>query len=226
MTIPFNTIPYFLGSIATLVVGIKSLQNYRKLKTPLSRHFTVSGFLAAAGLGLYSVPFYLTNNPEILKVCLILGRLFLDMVGYWQIYLVWYLTGLRRYPLRYLVVPIVLIAAIGFINQTLYFYNNPVGVIDGLAVYKFAEPAKYIHMFSLLIVFVAGIIIGINALEQTKLRAKIRLLSIAILYVFASLADIYNTLFLQGSSNSWIVLIGFVIAAGVFLSTTLIFSRK
>lgn len=226
MAIPTNTIPYFLGSIATLVVGIKSLQIYQKIKGPLSKHFAISGFLAAIGLGLYSVPFYLTNDPKILKICIIFGRLFVDIVGYWQFYLIWYLTSLKKYKLRYFVIPLFIVAVIGFINQAIYFYNNPAGVIDGLAVYRFTELAGYIHLLALLIVFIAGIIISINAFKQTELRAKIRLLSIAILYIFASLADIYNTIFLQGSSNSWVVLVGFIIAAGVFLITSLIFSRK
>lgn len=226
MNIPSNTIPYLLGSIATLVIGIKSLQNYRRLKTPLSRHFAFSGFLAAAGLGLYSIPFYFTSNPDVLRISVTMGRLCLDIVGYWQIYLIWYLTGLRRFPLRYIVVPIVLIGIVGFVDQALYFQTSPVGIIDGLAVYKFSDFAKYVHMISLMIVFVAGVIIGINAFEQKQLRSRIRLLSISILYVFASMADSYNTLFLQGLNNSWIVLAGFIIAAGVFLSTTLIFSRN
>lgn len=226
MNIPSNTIPYLLGSIATLVIGIKSLQNYQKLKTPLSRHFAFSGFLSAAGLGLYSIPFYLTSNPDVLRISVTLARLCLDIVGYWQVYLIWYLTGLRRFPLRYLIVPIGLIGVVGFVDQAFYYQTNPVGIVDGLAVYKFSDFAKYIHMISLMIVFVAGLVIGINAFQQKDLRSRVRLLSISILYVFASMADSYNTLFLQGLNNSWIVLVGFVIASGVFLSTTLIFNKK
>lgn len=225
MPIPANTIPFLIGSVATLVVGIKSLQTYKRLKTPLSRHFAFTGFLAAAGLGLNSIPFYLTSNEDVLRICLILGRLLLDLVGYWQIYLIWYLTWLRKYPLSYFVVPLVILGLIGFIDQVMYFQNNPVGVVDGMALYRFSELAKYTHIISLTIVFVAGVVIGINALQQKQLRARVRLLSVSILYIFASMAIIY-TMYLQGYNISRIFLLGSIIAAGVFLSTTLIFRNR
>lgn len=225
MPIPANTIPFLIGSIVTLVVGIKSLQTYKKLKMPLSRHFAFTGFLAAAGLGINSIPFYFTSNPEVLRVTLTIGRLFLDLVGYWQIYLIWYLTWLRKYPLRYFVVPLALLGIIGFVDQAVYFMNSPVGVVDGMALYRFSELAKYIHIISLTIVFVAGVVIGINAFQQKQLRARVRLMSVCILYIFASMAIIY-TMYLQGYNISWIFLLGSIIAAGVFLSTTLIFRNR
>ncbi len=65
-----------------------------------------------------------------------------------------------------------------------------------------------------------------NAFEQTENRSKLRLFSVGLLYVAASLSDLYNTLFLAGQNNSWIVLIGFVIASGVFLFTTLLLFKR
>lgn len=225
MSIPPNTIPFLIGTVVTIVVGIKSLQNYHRLHTPLSRHFAFTGFLAAAGLGFNSIPFYLTNNPDVLRICLTLGRLFLDLVGYWQIYLIWYLTWLRKYPLRYFVIPLTLLGIIGFVDQALYFQNNPIGLVDGLVLYKFSDLSRYIHIVSLMIVFVAGVVIGINAFQQTKIRPKVRLLSVSILYIFASMAITY-TMYLQGYNISRIFLLGSIIAAGVFLSTTLIFRNR
>lgn len=226
MIIPSNTIPYFLGSIASLVFGIKSTQSYLKLKSPLSKHFAISGYLAALGLGLYSVPFYLTSNPDILKMCMIMGKLFIDLAAYWQIYLIWYLTELKKFPLMYFIVPLVMIGSVGYFQQVIHIQNSAVGVVDGVAIYPLAGFYRYTHIFSLLIVFVAGVILATKAFEQTETRSRMRLLSISTLYIFASLADIYSAVFLKGLNDSWVVLVGFVIATGVFLLATIILTKK
>ncbi len=225
MSIPPNTIPFFIGSIVTLIVGIKSLQSYHKLKTPLIRHFAITGFLAAAGLGFNSIPFYLSNNPDVLRICLTLGRFFLDMVGYWQFYLIWYLTWLRKYPLWYFVMPLTILGIIGFVDQAIFYLNNPFIINDGLVLYKFSDFSRYIRIVSLMIVFVAGIVIGINALEQSKKSSRVRLMSISVLYIFASIAIIY-TVYLQAFSNSWVFLMGSIIAAGIFFTNPFIIKKK
>lgn len=225
-TLPVNAIPYVFAAIATLVVGIRSTQNYRKLHSSLSLHFAISGFLASAGLFLYALPFLLTSNQQILKVCLLVGRAVLDAVAYWQIYLLWYLTYLKKYSLKFFVWPLAVIGVVGYITQVFYIINSNVGLSNNLATYSYSEITIYTHSLSLIIVFFAGLILAKQSSVQTKLRAKIRLLSIAILYLFASAADLYSTLFLNGSNNSWVVFLGFFIAAGVFLLTTLIYSKK
>ncbi len=225
-TIPTTSVAYFIAAIATFVVGVRSTQNYNKFHSVLSRHFAISGFLASVGLFLYSVPFVFTNNPEVLKFFVVLGRMALDAVAIWQIFLIWYLTGLKKYKLRYFVWPLVLIGVIGYFAQVMFIINNNFSSSIGQTYYSFAPLAVYIHALSLSIVFIAGLILAHQSALQQELRAKVRLLSIAILYIFASAADMYNTVVLNGSNSSPIVLIGFLIAGGVFLITTILFSKK
>lgn len=224
--VPTNIIPYFLAALATLVVGIRSTQNYRRLGSPLSRHFAVSGFLASAGLFLYSVPFVVVDNQAFLRTTIILGRLCLDIVAYYQIYLIWYLTSLRKIRLRWLVLPLIAIAVPGFITQAYHFAHSFVGIQNGEAIYSLNQFAVVTHAFSLLIVFLAGVVLAKSAVLQKDFRGKIRLFSVALLYMAAAASDMYNVLALQGLNNSWIVYLGFAIASGGFLITTLFFLRS
>lgn len=224
--LPTVTISYFLAAVATLVVGIRSTQNYRKIHSALSRHFAISGFLASFGLFLYSIPFIFVSSPEVLKICILIGRIALDVVAIWQVYLIWYLTGLKKYPLRYFVVPLVIIGILGYFAQAGFLVEAQVSQSGNVTFYTFGPLAVYTHAFCLAVVFVAGLILARQAMLQKQLRAKIRLMSIAILYTFAAAADMYNSVFLRGTNNSWVVMVGFLIAAGVFLLTTIIFSRK
>ncbi len=224
--IPLNIVPYMLGALATLVVGVRSTQKYKQLHTPLLRHFAISGFLAAAGMALLSVSYLLPINEVTLKILLILGRACLDAVAYLQIYLIWYLTPLKRYSIWWLVAILLPIALVGYYYQVNAYLYEFTGIINNQVVFTVPKITAYIHAFALLIVFCAGLVLFKNAFEQTDNRSKLRLFSVGLLYVAASLSDLYNTLFLAGQSNSWIVLIGFAIASGVFLLTTaLLFNR-
>lgn len=215
-----------LGALATLVVGIRSTQKYKQLHTPLLRHFAISGFLACAGMALLSVSYLLPINQATLKFLLIIGRACLDMVAYLQVYLIWYLTPLKKYSIWWLVVSLVPIAMVGYYFQVNAFIYDFTGIINNQVVFTVPKPTTYTHAFSLLIVFCAGLVLFKNAFEQTDNRSKLRLFSVGLLYVAASLSDLYNTIFLAGQSNSWIVLIGFAIASGVFLFTTLLLFKR
>lgn len=190
-----NTLPYILAGIATLVVGIRSTQNYRKLKLPLSRHFAISGFLASTGLFLYSIPFLITSDTAALQICIIIGRAALDIVAYLQFYLIWYLTSLKQYSLKWFVLPLVIIGFAGFILQLQHIFTSFTGVENGVAVYTYHNLYRPLHLFSLLIVFVAGVVLARVAFMQKQWRGRIRLLSIAILYIVAASADMYSTVF-------------------------------
>lgn len=219
--VPINVTSYFLASIATLVVGIRSTQNYRKIRSPLSRHFAISGFLASTGLFLYSVPFMIGLSGNELRAPLVIGRLCLDIVGYIQIYLIWYLTNLRKVRFIWVVIPTAVMAMIGYGLQVNYIYNVHLGIVDGRATTEFAPVAVYFHAVALLIVFCAGIILAKHAFAQNDTRGKVRLFSVALLYIAASASDFYGAIFLRGTYNSWVVLIGFVIASSGFLLSTL-----
>lgn len=224
--IPLNTIPYMLGALATLVVGIISTQKYKQLHTPLLRHFAISGFLACAGMALLSISFLLPISQSTLKLLLILGRACLDIVAYLQIYLIWYLTPLKKYSIWWLVSPLVLVALAGFYFQVNAYIYDFTGIINNQAVFTVPMFTTYTHAISLLIVFCAGLVLFKNAFGQSNGRSKLRLFSVGLLYVAASLSDLYNTFFLAGQGNSWIVLIGFAIASGVFLITTLFLFKR
>ncbi len=225
-TIPINVVPYLLGSIATFVVGVRSAQKYKQLHTPLLRHFAISGFLASAGMGLLSIAYILPLDEYSLKIFLMVGRACLDVVAYLQIYLVWYLTPPKRHSIWWLVGPIIPIALVGYFYQVKAYLENFAGVVNNQAVFFVPKITSYTHAFSLLIVFCAGLVIFKNAFEQTETKARLRLFSVGLLYTVASLSDLYNTFFLSGQSNSWIVLLGFAVASGVFLTTTLMLFKK
>ncbi len=226
LSIPINVVPYMLGSIATLVVGVRSAQKYKQLHTPLLRHFAISGFLASAGMGLLSVAYILPLDEYSIKVFLMIGRACLDIVAYLQVYLIWYLTPLKKRSVWWLVGPLIPIALVGYFFQVKAYLENFTGVVDNVAVFVVPKITSYTHAFSLLIVFCAGLVIFKNAFDQTETKARLRLISVGLLYTVASISDLYNTFFAAGQSNSWIVLVGFAIASGVFLISTLLLFKK
>ncbi len=225
-SIPTNVIPYLIGALATFVVGVRSTQNYHKFRSPLSRHFAISGFLASAGLFLYSVPFIFGLSGDSLRSPLLLGRFFLDLVAYIQVYLIWYLTSLRRVSLGWLALPATAIFMIGYAIQVKYLLTASLGVVNGSATTEFVATAAYFHAFALLIVFCAGLILAKNAFVQNDTRGKVRLFSVALLYMAASASDFYGAIFLGGLNNSWVVLAGFLVASGGFLLTSFLFTDR
>lgn len=224
--IPTNVIVYMLAGIATFIVGVRATMQYRKTKLSLSRHFAISGFSASAGLLLGSVPFLFTNDQDTLRVCIIIARLLLDFVAYFQLYLIWYLSRLHKISIWWLALPALVLAVPSFVIQSIHFLSTFVGVVDNEVIYTFTDINKYTHLLSLLVVFFAGAFIMKNAFLQKDIRGKIRLFSIALLYMGASLSDIYSFIFLQGLSNSWIIIVGYVVATGLFLVTTVVFLPK
>ena len=224
--IPTNVIVYMLAGIATFIVGVRSSLQYRKTKLSLSRHFAISGFSASAGLLLGSVPFLFTNDQDILRISLIFARLLLDFVAFFQLYLIWYLSRLHKISIWWLVTPAAALAIPSFVLQSMHFLSTFVGIINNEVIYTFIDINKYTHLLSLVIVFIAGSFIMKNSFLQKDLRGKVRLFSIALLYMGASLSDIYSFVFLHGLSNSWIVLVGYVVATGLFLVTTVVFLPK
>ena len=224
--LPTNTIGYFVVAIATLILGVRSIIRYRKLKVRLSKHFGISGLAASIGLTFYSVSFFFTRDPDILTPMILIGRLFLDFVSYYQIFLVWYLTPLRRVSYWYLAGPLIPVVVYGYFVQAAYFVEETVMVVGNEANFAFPGASSYIHLFFLVVVFLAGLALGRHAIAQEELRNKVRLFSVAFIYIAASFADAYSVVFEDKEADPTISLIGFVVAGGVFLLTMVLLPSR
>ena len=224
--LPANTIGFFVISIATLVLGVRSIRHYQRRKLRLTLHFGISGIAAALGLGFQSVPFFFTRDPDVLTAMILIGRVFIDFVSFYQIFLVWYLTKLHDISIWYLVVPLLPVALYSNFVQSSYFLSEKVRVIDNKATLDFVDASIYVRVFFLLIILLAGLVLFKFALNQNSARNKVRIMSIALLYIAASMSSIYNFIATGSQSDAGVSLFGYLIAGGVFLLTILLLPAR
>lgn len=215
-SLPSNTIPWLVGGLVITLLGLRGLQNYRKLHNPLSLFFAYSGFSAGLAFLLWSIPFAFTNNLTWLAYANITGDFFLYVFFVISAALVYYLTLKNKLPRMFFMTPFVLIAVIGWLSHCYGYLHNGVAIVNGNFEYTLPILADITQLVLLINVFIVGIILLTRLKQQSSARAKGAVAGIAILYIFSALGGSLNVI-TSGTPNQGIVVLSYILGFVLFV---------
>jgi hypothetical protein len=215
--LPSNIIPWLFGSAALYTLGIRSYLRYRKLKSPLTKYFMISGFGAATGLFFYSVPFTFLSEQYQLKAAFIIGLIFIYLTLMYQSYFLWVYLFHKRINFAWLLVPTLGIGLSAMIVDAIDSSKSEISFIDGKVIYQVADYSRYAQSLILLLVVVVGGVLIQRSKIVEGIWPKIRLISVGVLYILIALSGIYDNIISYGQNDSKVVLVGYASAAFVFL---------
>lgn len=214
---PVEYLPYLLGGLASLALGWRSWALYKKLHTPITRHFALTGLILGIGFCLHSVPFIFTSDNQTLAASIAIGRIFLDLAAVLQVYLVWYLTPLRKTPFWPWFLAACLITLPSTYLTVIHHYTHFDGTLGNKVLFPAAGWAILPHVLSLVIVIGAGSLLLKEGVLQRDTSARLRLVILGMLYILIAGIDIYNSLTLGGINNTTASLMVYIIAAISFV---------
>lgn len=221
-SIPSNSYAWLIGSVVFGVFAFRATRNYQRLHNPLSKLFAYSGACASLAFFFWSVPFIFSYDSNYLIIINIIGDFFLYLMFVLQAVVLHYITFKSKSTLKFILIPTILIASIGFVSNCYGYIKNGVAVIDNTFEYNLPVVSNIAQAILLVIVFLVGIVLLTRVFQQTTLRAKTSLVGIAILYILSSIAGGLNVL-LSGSSNqSPIIIISYIGGFLIFISILLI----
>lgn len=228
--IPTSAIPWFFGAIVFLIFSVRATINYKKLHNPLSLYFAITGYTSFVAFILWSVPLILTANVDIILISNILGDLSLYIMFVVQAALLHYLFLKNKMSLKKVLIPAILLAALGWLSHCYGYIVGGISITDGVLIYELPPIANVIQLMFLVLVFIVGISLFEQIKKQSGRRAKIGLFSIAILYILSAIGGALNVLLSGGSNQSPIIIasyfVGFIIFTIVFVSIRLLKSSK
>jgi hypothetical protein len=219
--IPENLIPWLLGGFVLTLFGFRGLYNYRRIKTPLSKYFAITGISMGIAFFLWSLPFIFTTSEPVIRAGLIIGDIFFYTMLLTQTRVIWHLR-LQRINYMWLFVPAFITAFVGWFSFARATLNSPVGVVDGLAeipVTLVSHIAQAILLTGLIIV---AILVILEIPKQKTTKHKLGLLSIAALYLGGGVGGIANLITLEAEANTSPIvfltyMLGFVTCAGLII---------
>jgi len=221
INLPYNVVIWAVGSVIIPIFGIRSYISYRKLKSPLSLYFTISGLTVSLCWALWSWPFaLLSNNPEAHSLTFLLvtfGDLFLFISLFLQTRVFWYLTLQDSVRYIYIGAPTLLVAVTGFTSLVGVGLANP-GlpiIIDNRALFHTSSVSYICQLILLVFVLLVGIALAKRAALQKTLKQKSGSMAIASLYVAAAIGGGANIL--SGRPDNTSVLTTTAYALGLFL---------
>lgn len=107
--IPISSIAWLLGSAAILVLGVKSLQSYRRSRTELLKYAAWFAIMIGVSLAFFSVPSFFTLNTAVLLKWDLAGEILYYGSMVVQAGMVWLLI-LRRYvPVYAVTIPVAIL---------------------------------------------------------------------------------------------------------------------
>lgn len=217
INVPTSTIPWLIGSFAFLLFGLRGASNYRRLHSPLSLFFSISGFSASLAFFFYSVPLIFTTNQDVLLVVNIIGDFFLYVMFVYQVVILHYLVFKNKIPLNVLLVPVILIATIGWLSHCYGYIVNGVSVVNGSFEYQLPLIANIIQVLFLIVVLMVGIFMLLRINQQSDYRARLGLLGIGILYILSGLGGSLNVILSGESNNSPAIIVSYIIGFTLFI---------
>jgi len=217
INIPTSTIPWLIGSFAFLLFGLRGVANYKKLHSPLSLYFSISGFSVSLAFFFYSVPLIFTDDQTVLLVVNIIGDFFLYVMFVYQVVILHYLVFKNKISLKVLMVPVIIIAAIGWLSHCYGYIVNGVSVVDGLFEYQLPLISNIIQILFLMVVLMVGIFMILRIKQQTDYRARLGLLGIGILYILSGLGGSLNVVLSGESNNSPAIIVSYIVGFTLFI---------
>lgn len=217
MNIPTSAIPWLIGSFAFLLFGFRGATNYRKLHSPLSLFFSMSGFSASLAFFFYSVPLMFTSDQGILLAVNIIGDFFLYVMFVYQVVILHYLVFKNKMPLNILLIPVILVASIGWLSHCYGYIVNGVSLVNGVFEYQLPLIANIIQALFLMVVFIVGIFMLLRIRQQSDYRARLGLLGIGILYILSGLGGSLNVILSGESNNSPAIIASYIVGFTLFI---------
>lgn len=224
--LPSNAMPFLILGIVATPLGLRGLYFYNKRKSPLSLYYSLGILLIGISTLFYSVPFIFSQDSETLKIMTNVGDVFYFASILVMARLIWYLGFNKKISFLWILLPYLLIiigCEIAILNswKSIYyefFVDHVYFPVDPLASKLFAAMST------------AYVFVGILTIKQAStinnLRQKIRLNSIGMGFLLGGIVAIYNYLFLQGSSTSSFITIGYITIAVVLFIGIFIISRQ
>jgi hypothetical protein len=163
------------------------------------------------------VPLIFTTNQDVLLVVNIIGDFFLYVMFVYQVVILHYLVFKNKIPLNVLLVPVILIATIGWLSHCYGYIVNGVSVVNGSFEYQLPLIANIIQALFLMVVFMVGIFMLLRIKQQSDYRARLGLLGIGILYILSGLGGSLNVILSGESNNSPAIIVSYIIGFTLFI---------
>lgn len=222
VSVPSNIIPWLLGAIVLIPLSLRAWVHSRKINTPTTRYFAITGLLGGIALAFYSFPPIVTSDPYWLKVGFIIGIPLLYIMLMYQSYYVWYAVLQKKISYYWLVIPTVLIGGAAIVNELRDTIRDDIKIVNNEVIFHFLPLSRVLQSTLLLLVLVNGLFFLKQATRLKERGAKLRFLSLGILYTLVAITTIADNLVFGGDSSSTPLLLGYAIGALAFF-TTLVF---
>ncbi len=217
INIPTSVLPWLIGSVAFLLFGLRATANYKRLHSPLSLYFAISGYSAFIAFFLYSVPSIFTSDKDILLLVNIVGDFFLYVMFVTQVVILHYLILKNKIALSIVLVPAIIIASIGWLSHCYGYIVGGVSVQNGTFEYQLPLLANIVQSLFLITVFMVGVFMLFRIKQQTEYRARLGLLGIGILYILSAIGGSLNVILSGESNDSPAIMLSYIIGFMLFI---------
>lgn len=231
LNIPSNLIIWVVGSVVTATFGTRAYLNYRRINSPLSKYFSITGYLVGLAWMLWVLPFVIFNLDEPTGrysslILISLGDAFLFMAMFTQSYIYWYLALQSTVKYVYIAIPAAFIAIVGLVSSVHAGFSSldlP-AIIDGKAVFPSTSGSHVSQLILIVFVFLIGIELLKRAARQEGRKSKSGSIAISLLYICVGLAGSVNILSSSEATNtSPIVIVLYGIGMAAFTLIFLVF---
>ncbi len=225
-SMPTNVISFFVLGVSILLFGLRGLFLYRKQKTPLIFYYGLGATLAGLSALLYSVPFVFTHNVDALKLTTLAGDLLYFLTIVVMTRLIWYLGFNKKINYYWVFVPYFITIVGATWASLVYLPTTNYEFIGNTVVY----PVPLVASWFFAAMSTAYIFVGILTLYHAKTikasKHRVRLYLIGLSFLIGGIAAVINFLAFQGSNNSSLNILAYVITALVLFVGIFAISRK
>lgn len=225
-SVPSNVMPWFLGAIVLLPLGIRAWLHWRKIKTPTTLYFAITGMLGGLALAFFSFPSVFTDNSKVLTAGIAIGIPLLYTMLIYQSYYVWYAVLQRKISYYWLLIPTATIGIFVAVTEFMDAIKDNVYIENNELIFNFLPSSRLLQSLLLLLVLVNGLYFLRQSFSLKDFGGKLRFFSLGILYTFVALSTISDNLIYEGDNNSRFMLIGYLLSAVAFFVTLVIVLLK
>jgi hypothetical protein len=216
--VPINAVTWTLGFIALYSFAIKSWRTWRRTKNPLAQMYFYLGLSFGTALFFFGVPGLFTQNLHVLRAAYFIADFFAQITMQVAFWLLWFL-GLRNHiALRRLLAVTLSFSAVLIILQGL---TSQVELSQSPYLIEYLDKPPVLIMKSIIYIaaaFPLGYFFLRQVPSQLTLRAKIKSLAIALIFIIISLAAVSNNIFDKGSDTKQSAILVAVFFVAFFLA--------
>lgn len=217
LNIPSSVLPWLFGSIAFLLFGLRATANFKRLHSPLSLYFAISGYSAFIAFSLWSIPVIFTANINILLIVNIIGDFFLYVMFVMQVVILHYLILKNKIELKFLLAPAIILALLGWLAHCYGYIVGGVSIQNGTFEYQLPLLANIIQSIFLITVFLVGVFMLVRIKQQSEYRGRFVLLGIGILYILYAIGGSLNVILSGSSNDSPAIILSYIIGFTLFI---------